>query len=81
VTTPATFHEAGDLDLYRSVFELNPQAMWICDSRISRFLLVNEAAIDQYGYSRNEFQSMKVNAVFSAESVDDFFSYGQRIRD
>jgi hypothetical protein len=49
MTTPVIPRETEGLDLYRSVFELNPQPMWICDVRFSRFLAVNEAAIDQYG--------------------------------
>src|ERR1700744_4683758 len=72
MTTRAISHETAELDFYRSVFELNPQPMWICDARITRFLLVNEAAVNQYGYSRNEFQSMRVDAVFPDENVDEF---------
>jgi PAS domain S-box-containing protein len=79
MTTPVIPQETDGLDFYRPVFELNPQPMWICDARLSRFLAVNEAALHQYGYSRKEFQSMKVEAVFSPESIEEFFSERRRI--
>jgi len=79
MTTPVIPSEAEGLDLYRSVFELNPQPMWICDVRFSRFLAVNEAAVDQYGYSRKEFQSMKVEAVLSTEGIEELVNHWQGI--
>ncbi len=35
--------------------------MWICSKKTSKFLDVNEAAITQYGYSREEFLSMRLS--------------------
>ena len=32
--------------------------MWICSKKTAKFLEVNEAAITQYGYSREEFLSL-----------------------
>jgi len=43
---------------YRVLFEHNPQPVWVCDYETLRFLAVNEAAIQQYGYSRQEFLQM-----------------------
>jgi PAS domain S-box-containing protein len=43
---------------YRCLFEANPQPMWILDSETLRFLLVNDAAIEHYGYSQDEFLAM-----------------------
>jgi diguanylate cyclase (GGDEF)-like protein/PAS domain S-box-containing protein len=40
---------------YRLLFECNPIPMWVFDRRTLRFLAVNEAAIWQYGYTRQEF--------------------------
>ena len=40
---------------YRLVFERNPQPMWVIDLDALTFLTVNLAAIEQYGYSREEF--------------------------
>ena len=38
---------------YRLLFEANPMPMWIVDARTRRFLAVNDAAIEHYGYSRD----------------------------
>ena len=43
---------------YRHLFENNPLPMWIIDDGSDRFLDVNEAAINHYGYNRHEFLSM-----------------------
>jgi PAS domain S-box-containing protein len=40
---------------YRELFDANPQAMWVCHRETGRFLAVNEAALQLYGYSREEF--------------------------
>lgn len=40
---------------YRLLFENNPIPMWILDINTRRILDVNEAAIKNYGYSREEF--------------------------
>jgi PAS domain S-box-containing protein len=43
---------------YRYMFHNNPQPMWIYDVETLAFLEVNEAAINHYGYSQEEFLSM-----------------------
>lgn len=40
---------------FELLFEQNPLPMWIYSARTARFLEVNEAAVQAYGYSRNEF--------------------------
>ena len=40
------------------IFERNPTPFWVFDLQTLRFLQVNQAAIDQYGYSREEFLAM-----------------------
>ena len=42
---------------YRNLFENNPQPMWIYDLETLAFLEVNNASIQHYGYSREEFLS------------------------
>jgi two-component system cell cycle sensor histidine kinase/response regulator CckA len=44
---------------YRLLFETNPSPMWVFDTKTLQILAVNEAAIAQYGYSRDEF--LKLN--------------------
>ena len=36
---------------YRKLFELNPQPTWIYDRETLRFLAVNKAALQKYGYT------------------------------
>lgn len=45
---------------YRHLFENNPQPMWIFDLDTHQFLEVNNAAMNEYGYSKEEFLSMKI---------------------
>lgn len=40
---------------YSDLFHLSPSPLWVYDCATLRFLAVNEAAITQYGYSRDEF--------------------------
>ena len=48
---------------YRLVFEANPQPMWIYEPDSLAFLAVNDAALEHYGYTRDEFLSMTLRAV------------------
>ncbi len=45
-------------DRYRRLFASSPQPMWVYDLETLAFLDVNEAAVQQYGYTRDEFLSM-----------------------
>ena len=54
---------------YRVLFEANPQPMWVYQSESLRFLAVNRAAIEHYGYSRKDFLSMTVRDLVAAEEA------------
>jgi PAS domain S-box-containing protein len=54
---------------YRLLFESNPHAMWVYDLETLRFLAVNGAAIEQYGYSREEFLSMTLAQIRPPEDI------------
>jgi PAS domain S-box-containing protein len=43
---------------YRVLFEFNPQPMWMVDTESFHFLAVNQAALAQYCYSKEEFLSL-----------------------
>ena len=43
--------------------------MWVFDRESLAFLDVNEAAVQQYGYSRQEFLAMKIVDIRPAEDV------------
>lgn len=44
--------------LYREMFDANPNPMWVIDADKGHFLAVNDAAINHYGWSRQEFLNM-----------------------
>ncbi len=45
------------------LFEESPQPMLVVDTRTLFFLDVNQAAINRYGYSRDEFRSMRLTDI------------------
>jgi PAS domain S-box-containing protein len=45
---------------YRLLFNGNPNPMWVFDLETLKFLEVNEATVQQYGYSREEFLAMTI---------------------
>jgi len=54
---------------YRLLFEANPQPMWVFDRETYAFLAVNEAAVQHYGWSREEFLAMTAKDIRPPEDV------------
>ncbi|MDX2179695.1 MAG: response regulator [Bryobacteraceae bacterium] len=54
---------------YRFLFERNPMPMWVFDHETLRFLAVNDAAVEMYGYSVEEFLSMSIADIRPPEEV------------
>lgn len=48
---------------FRQLFADNPQPMWIYDMDTFRFLEVNQATVDHYGFSRSEFLEMTLSEI------------------
>jgi two-component system cell cycle sensor histidine kinase/response regulator CckA len=64
------FREAREADRrYRLLFDANPQPMWVFDAETLEFLAVNDAAIQHYGYSRDEFLSMNIMDIHPVEDA------------
>jgi PAS domain S-box-containing protein len=57
---------------YRLLFEQNPLPTWIMDMYDLCILDINEAAIEQYGYTRDEFLQMKVTDLYSSDFNADY---------
>jgi PAS domain S-box-containing protein len=56
---------------YRELFDLNPVPMWVYDLETKRFLDVNQAAVDHYGYSEEEFFEMSINEIRLSKMESD----------
>ncbi|HJZ11811.1 MAG TPA: response regulator, partial [Acidobacteriota bacterium] len=54
---------------YRLLFESNPLPMWVYDGQMLSILAVNDAAVEHYGYSRDEFLSMTIKELRPPEDV------------
>ncbi|NJM13083.1 MAG: PAS domain S-box protein [Synechococcaceae cyanobacterium SM1_2_3] len=54
---------------YRCLFEAHPLPMWVYDLETLRFLAVNDAAVQHYGFSRDEFLSMTITDIRPPEEV------------
>jgi two-component system cell cycle sensor histidine kinase/response regulator CckA len=64
--------------VYLDPFERNPNPMWIYDSETLRFLEVNQAAIDLYGWSREEFLSMTILDIRPQEEIEPVLACAKR---
>lgn len=54
---------------YRLLFEANPLPVWVYDGESLRFLAVNHAAVNHYGFSREEFLAMTIKDIRPQEDV------------
>ena len=50
-------------DQFRTLFEMNPQPMWVFDPQTLGIVALNEAAIRTYGYSKEECLSLTVDSI------------------
>jgi PAS domain S-box-containing protein len=54
---------------FRYLFEQSPTPMWVYDEETLAFLEVNEAAVEHYGYTREEFLAMHIRDIRPPEEV------------
>lgn len=54
---------------YKMLFDLNPLPMWVYDRLSMQFLDVNEAALQEYGYSREDFLALDIFDIRPGEDV------------
>jgi diguanylate cyclase (GGDEF)-like protein/PAS domain S-box-containing protein len=54
---------------YRTLFEGNPLPMWVYDYDTLTFIAVNEAAVQHYGYAKDEFLRMTIEDIRPAEEL------------
>lgn len=56
---------------YRQLFDLSPAPMWVIDDETARFVQVNKACIDNYGYSEEEFSGMTIADIYPGDALAD----------
>jgi PAS domain S-box-containing protein len=68
---------------YQILFHKNPLPMWVFDLETLAFLDVNEAAIQKYGYSSEEFLSMTVRDLVEPPELPTMLAHlsGPKARD
>ena len=54
---------------YRLLFETNPLPSWVFDRETLQILAVNDAAVEHYGYSREEFLRLTVRELRPPEDI------------
>ncbi|MCC9166777.1 PAS domain-containing protein [Pontibacter harenae] len=54
---------------YKMLFDTNPLPIWVYDQQTLKFLEVNQAAIKEYGYTRDEFLETTLDAISPVEEV------------
>jgi diguanylate cyclase (GGDEF)-like protein/PAS domain S-box-containing protein len=59
---------------YKLLFEQNPLPFWVFHRETLQILEANEAAIAQYGYSREEFQALNLSDIRPAEDVAEMLA-------
>jgi PAS domain S-box-containing protein len=55
---------------FEILFENSPHPTWVYDAETLQFLEVNRAAIEKYGYSREEFLAMRITDIRPQEDVN-----------
>ena len=57
---------------YRMLFDSNPLPMWTWDAESTDIIAVNQAALDKYGYSREEFLDLRISELLDPMELGRF---------
>ena len=57
-------------EVVASLFDRNPLPMWIYDLQSLAFLAVNDAAVERYGYSREDFLAMTIADIRPSDDIE-----------
>lgn len=66
---------------YRQLFKDNPHPMYVYDTTTLKFLTVNDAAVEKYKYTREEFRQMNMTQIRPPEERDSILMFLKRIED
>ena len=67
-------------DRYRLLFNQSPLPKWVVDRETFAFLAVNDAAVQRYGYTREEFLRLTLQAIRTPEGFQRFKEWLQERR-
>jgi two-component system, cell cycle sensor histidine kinase and response regulator CckA len=67
-------------EFYRTLYDNLPLPAWVYDWGSLKFLDVNQAAINGYGYSREEFLSMPITAIRTPEEGEKLLEHFKKIQ-
>ncbi|MEP6836955.1 MAG: EAL domain-containing protein [Bradyrhizobium sp.] len=62
---------------FRLLFDNNPMPMWVFDAETTKFLSVNDAAVQHYGYSRETFLGMQLREIWPE---DEWATHSQALQ-
>jgi PAS domain S-box-containing protein len=65
---------------YEHLFQNYPQPMWVYDTETYRFLKVNRAAIEKYGYSEKEFSQITLLNLFPVKEMQGIKNHIEGIK-
>jgi PAS domain S-box-containing protein len=57
---------------YRLLFDKSPLPKWVLDAETLAFLEVNDAAVEHYGYSRDEFRNLTLAHILTSDEIKQF---------
>ena len=80
-TETAPLPSVRDAEQYRTLFQQAPQPMWLWDIDTFQILDVNDAAVQHYGYSRDEFLAMSVLHIRPEADVAAFKKRMEELRE
>ena len=63
---------------FRLLFDNNPMPMWVFDAETTRFVSVNDAAVQHYGYDRETFLGMTLQQIWPQ---DEWAPHSEALRD
>ncbi|MBC7423648.1 MAG: PAS domain S-box protein [Ferruginibacter sp.] len=55
---------------YRNLFDISPVPMWVYNWETGRFININKAAIEHFGYSKKEFLTMTLFDISPYEEIE-----------
>ncbi|MDB5148453.1 MAG: putative sensor protein [Mucilaginibacter sp.] len=75
--TPVTINEKDGT--FSVLFRQNPLPAWIVETNTLKFIAVNDAAVKQYGYEREEFLRSTISLVSLPEEKEGFKAFLKKL--